>query len=280
MVRLFSVAEDPPDLRGCGLRERDLSAPLQRWLTEECGLCVHAEVAVFDRSRTLDYVAHEGPCWAPTRVWNLETKVGMTAEFLEQVAGVSRGHYATLRPTPGPSTLPQGIWAVTPPFQRAHSTAAARERVLSTRSSKRHPYLQPGWLTVDPSTGEVRIEEPPVPHPPFKYDAGGVKRLLLVPQNRGVEGGLPSGERAPLTHWSLCWDVVREALSQGDQPWPWTEESLGAFLTQALGGDPAAARAVLAPYRRPRALVSRLGKELAAAGLLPRRPRYGSSDWR
>jgi hypothetical protein len=267
------------------MKECDLSGPLQEWLRQEHGLCVHGEVSVFDRSRTLDHVAHEGPCWAPTRVWNLEMKVGMTTDLLRQAAGVARGHLTTLEDSGPPPSLPFGVWVVTPLPKRPADLAKARAKVLATRADlKYHPYLQPGWITVDVITGKVEVQEVPYLRPPLKYGGIHIKRLLLVPQNRGRLGGLPGGKGEAVTHWSVCWSAVTGALSQPpraeDSPLPWSEETLRHFLTAPLEDQPLAVTKLLAPYRSRRALVSRLGKELADKGLLRARPRYGSLNWR
>jgi hypothetical protein len=203
------------------LYERDLSPLIQKMMTDQ-GYCVHGEVTVFDRHATIDHVAHLGPCHKPTKIITLELKTAMCEGLIDQLHTNDIGHYH------------HEHYAVTfdhkgygPDHALWKDLVVDNYNAPSRGQRMIYFYTKPGWITFDQHSGELRLNLPPTAttraltgESGDPYQCRGVKRLLLVEQNKGAQGGVKlAGAEKKVTHLSCATAYFCEQMKREVPMW-------------------------------------------------------------
>lgn len=208
------------------LKEQDLSAlVIAMW--QKKGYCVHGEVTVYNRSATIDHVAHTGPCDAPEHIVCLELKTQMSQALMAQIGANDLGHYQDEQYAVTPHKRGYGAEH---PVYKAWCDAEQGDAERTVRGRKTTGifplWTVPGWITFDPATGEVKELILPrqktnthqrrkktvstLGDPYLKQNA---HRLLLVEQNKCKPGGVALGAlERKVTHLSCLVDHLLQQL--------------------------------------------------------------------
>jgi len=209
------------------MREVDLSLPLTQYL-KSLGYCVHGEVSIFDRTRTIDHVAHTGPCDAPEYVVLFDMKLAFNQDLVDQLSWADVGHYGDAH------------FFVTPQ-KRGYD---CQHKLWLNVSNQRKWYLQPGWITLDGDNLEILAD---CVVKDKRYHRRNAYRLLLTDHNKDSLAGFRSGGIDVDTHWKAGVRYV-QAKQQNQE----------VSLNELLEGCPAFFNA----YKQPRNALRRIQQHL------------------
>jgi hypothetical protein len=223
--------------------ELDLSPHVQSFW-EEKGYCVHGEVALSGKAVFIDHVAHLGPCDAPEYIVAIEMKRGASKSLQSQLMTLDTTHVA------------DELWGIT--------VSTPRTSTLQRWDDTLWPWMLPGlcswngdhldvhrWATCSTRANHKRY---------YRRRDGD---LLLIPENRGIHAGYPSGDHQYITHWSAGQEyLLRWAASQG------------RFTTQDCFDE--GLPSFLFAYKKVRQAMTRILRQLHVDGRLIRRGKVGS----
>lgn len=226
--------------------ELDLSPHVQRYW-EEQGFCVHGEVSIYNYAQYVDHVAHTGPCSNPERVIFIEMKRGASKSLRSQLNRLDTIHAA------------DELWGATistPQVKTLDAWDSLAEKM----------WCRPGLLHWN-GEGLVAVRWPAtniIRETHRRYHRRKVSSLLLIPENKGLTAGHPSGGQTYVTHWSAGLDYLLR----------WAQDR-GRFTTQECfeqGLPP-----FLSSYKNPRSTMSGMLRFLCEGGHLNRCGKVGSS---
>lgn len=214
------------------LLESELSIHVQNWWKEK-GYCVHGEVSIFGTSLFVDHIAHTGPCNNPDHVVGIEMKKGATKSLRKQIHKLQSTHVA------------QEVWGAVIDTPREKSLSEWESTGLWSRA---------GLLVWNGESLEEIVSPKDRRDPLFSKRPVRKSNLLLVPHNREIIAGRPSGHVDNIyhTHWSVTRDFVLETLYNSDTP---------LCPKDFIDRDPESLR----PYKKKSAAIGHILKHLVSS---------------
>ncbi len=196
---------------------------------------MHGEVSLFDRTRTIDHVAHAGPCESPEYIVFLDMKLSLNQDLIDQMSWADVGHYVD-------------AYYVVTPRKRGYDTTHKTWKAVHERKW----YHRPGWIIVDGDTIDI-VEDCCLLNP--KYQKRNTYRILLTDQNKDSLAGYRSGHIDVDTHWKAGVRYVQAKMSEQDFSFNKLVEDCPSFLKA---------------YKNPRQALSRMHHHLNLPKILKR----------
>lgn len=172
--------------------EVELSPFVQKYWKDK-GFCVHGEVAIYNDGSFVDHVAHLGPCPDPEYIVAIEMKKGANKSLHQQIWSIDRQHVA------------DEIWGVVINPPRNSTLVKWKGEGVPDKFNVMSRLWHNAGLLVWRDGALDKLEDCTVTirQNHKRYYRKNSNRLLLVPENKDMLGGWPSGGATYITHWSL-----------------------------------------------------------------------------